>query len=348
MPQQAPGWPMQITGVGRYLPSKVLTNHDIEQMVDTSDEWIVERSGIRERRIAAPGESSSSLGAEAARRALASAQLEADAIDMVITGTCTPDGMFPATATRIQSAIGANHAAAFDVNAACTGFLVALSTATQFITAGSAERVLVVGTETMSRIVDWSDRGTCVLFGDGAGAVVLERTEDGRSALKSFLLRSDGSQAGLLYANGPASPHIDDLQAEARIVMDGRNIFRQAVTAMSEVAREAIERAGLSVDDIALCVPHQANARILDAVARNIGLPPDKLFLNLEYYGNTSSASIPIALAEAAEGGRLQPGDHLLIAAFGGGLSWGAMVMEWSGVRSSAPAVVSEASTATP
>ena len=332
-----------ITGVGSYLPQRVLTNRDIEQLVDTTDEWIVERSGIHERRIAAPDESSSTLGAQAARRALASAQLDAGDIDMVIAGTCTPDGMFPATASRIQSAIGAGHAAAFDVNAACTGFLVALSTASQFVQTGSADRILVIGTETMSRIVDWNDRSTCVLFGDGAGAVVLERTDDGISGLESFLLRSDGSQAELLYATGPAGPDSDGLRAEARIIMDGRNVFRHAVQAMSTAALEAVERAGLAVDDIALCIPHQANARILDAVARNIGLPPQRLFINLDRYGNTSSASIPIALAEASESGRLRAGDHLLIAAFGGGLSWGAMVMRWSGVRASLPAPAASA-----
>ncbi len=323
----------RITGVGRYLPEKRMTNADLERMVDTTDKWIVERSGIRERRIAAAHESSSTLGAEASRRALASAGLEPADIDIVIAGTCTPDGMFPATATLIQDAIGLRDAAAFDVNAACTGFLVALSTASQFVSSGNARRALVVGAETMSRIVDWSDRDTCVLFGDGAGAVVLEGTPEGeQGAVESFLLRSDGSQADLLYARGPASPNPNGDVLNSMIVMDGRSIFRQAVTAMSNAAQEALTSAGLTADDIALCVPHQANVRILKATARNIGLPEDRVYVNLDRYGNTASATIPIALAEATAEGRLSPGDKLLFVAFGGGLSWGAMVMEWSGV----------------
>jgi 3-oxoacyl-[acyl-carrier-protein] synthase-3 len=337
----------RITGVGCYLPERRLTNADLERMVDTSDQWIVERSGIRERRIAAPHESSGTMGAEAARRALASAELEPDDIDIVIAGTCTPDGMFPATATRIQHELGISAAAAFDVNAACTGFLVAISTASQFIGAGSARRALVLGTETMSRIIDWTDRGTCVLFGDGAGAVVLERTPAGEpGAVESFLLGSDGSQAGLLYADGPASARPDGNAPVAQIVMDGRGVFRQAITAMSAAATEALDSAGLSVEDIALCIPHQANLRILNATARSIGLPEDRVYINLERYGNTSSATIPIALTEAAAEGRLASGDRVLLIAFGGGLSWGAMVLEWSGVRAplKAPGGVSQAS----
>ncbi len=327
----------RIVGVGRYLPEQRLTNADLERMVDTSDQWIVERSGIRERRIAAAGETSSSMGAEAAREALASAELEPGDIDLVIVGTCTPDGMFPATATLIQDAIGAPHAAAFDVNAACTGFLVALSTAGQFIATGDTRRALVVGTETMSRIVDWTDRGTCVLFGDGAGATVLERSQDGEpGAVESFLLGSDGSQADLLYAPGPASARVDGVAPPAHIIMDGRSIFRQAITAMSESATEALRSAGLGIDQIALCIPHQANLRILNAAARNLGLPEERLYINVDRYGNTSSATIPIALAEATAEGRLTPGDHVLLVAFGGGLSWGAMVLQWSGVRAPA------------
>ena len=323
----------RISGVGAYLPERRLTNADLAQMVETSDDWIVERSGIRERRIAADNESSSTMGAEAARRALTSAALEPADIDIVIAGTCTPDGMFPATATRIQDALGISDAAAFDVNAACTGFLVALSTASQFVESGNAHRALVVGTETLSRIVDWTDRATCVLLGDGAGAVVVEAAPDGRpGAVKSFLLRSDGSHAGLLYAHGPASPNPNGDPLQALIVMDGRNIFRQAVTAMSGAARQAITDAGITIDDIALCIPHQANLRILKATARNVGLPEERVYVNLDRYGNTSSATIPIALTEAATEGRLSPGDHVLLVAFGGGLSWGAMVMEWSGI----------------
>ena len=329
----------RIAGVGRYLPEQRLTNADLERMVDTSDEWIVDRSGIRERRIAAPEETSGSMGAQAAREALASAALDAADIDLVITGTSTPDGMFPATATHIQDVIGATAAGAFDVNAACAGFLVALSTAGQYVASGGARRVLVVGAETMSRIVDWTDRSTCVLFGDGAGAVVLERAAEGEpGAVESFLLRSDGSQADLLFAPGPASARADGVSPQAHIVMDGPGVFRQAITLMSDAAEEALSSAGLSVDDVALCIPHQANLRILNATARSLGLPEERVYVNLERYGNTSSATIPIALAEAQIEGRLAPGDHVLLVAFGGGLSWGAMVLRWSGVRVSPPA----------
>ena len=324
----------RITGVGRAVPPRVLTNHDLEQMVNTSDEWIVERTGIRERRIAAPDETASTLGAQAAKRALASAGIGGETIDLVVVGTCTPDGMFPAVASRIQDAIGAQHAAAFDVNAACTGFLSALGVASQFIASGSAQRALVVGTETMSRIVDWTDRATCILFGDGAGAVVLERSVEGEPGrVDAMLLRSDGSQAGLLYATGPCTTPAESLAQEAHIVMDGGGVFRRAVLAMVDVSRDALAEAGLTIDDIALCVPHQANLRILTAMAERVGLPMERVFVNLDRYGNTSSATIPLALAEAEAEGRLHPGDRVLLTAFGGGLSWGAIVVEWAGVR---------------
>ncbi|MPZ98270.1 MAG: beta-ketoacyl-ACP synthase III [Dehalococcoidia bacterium] len=324
----------RITGTGRYLPERILTNQDLERMVETSDQWIRERTGIRERRIAADHETSSSMGAEAARAALASAELDPREVDLVIAGTCTPDGMFPAVASRIQYAIGAPHAAAFDVNSACNGFLSAISTATQFIGTGAAQHAVVLGTETMSRILDWSDRTTCVLFGDGAGAVVLEAAQPGEPGrVEAPLLRSDGSQASLLYATGPCTPGQAGIEAEARLVMDGRAVFRSAVNAMADICSDAIAAAGLTVDDIALCVPHQANERILAATAKQLGLPMERVFMNLDRYGNTSSATIPIALSEASDEGRLQPGDRVLLTAFGGGLSWGAMVLEWSGVR---------------
>ena len=299
---------------------------------------IRDRSGIRERHIAAAEDTSGSLGAEAARIALESAAVVAGDVDLVITATCTPDGVFPASASVIQHAIGASNAGAFDVNAACTGFLVALSTGAQFVASGAADRVVVVGAETMSRIMDWTDRNTCVLFGDGAGAVVLEAAEAGEpGAVEAALLRSDGGQASILYTPGPASARVGDLAAPHFLVMDGRAVFRQAVNTMAESALEALGRAGLTVDDVALCVPHQANIRILDAVARHIGLPPERMFSNLERYGNTSSASIPMALAEASADGRLRPGDHVLLLAVGGGLSWGAVVLEWAGVRAATP-----------
>lgn len=324
----------RITGTGCYLPAQVLTNRDLEHLVETTDEWIRERSGIRERRIAAPEETTSTLGAEAARRALASAGIEAASLDLIITATCTPDGMLPASATHIQRQIGATRAASFDLNAACTGFLSGLSTAAQFIQAGSAERVLVVGAEVLSRILDWTDRGTCVLFGDGAGAAIVERAPEGEpGGIESFVLRSDGSQCDILYAPGPASARPGGVISDYYVVMDGPAVFRQAVSALAASAAEAIAQAGLTVEDITLCVPHQANLRILNAVARNLGLPEERVYVNLQRYGNTSAATIPIALCEAAAEGRLRPGDRVLMAAFGGGLTWGAMVIEWAGVR---------------
>ena len=332
----------RITGVGRYVPDRIVTNADLERMVDTSDEWIVERTGIRERRIAAPDETSSVLGARAGLAAIESAQIDPSTIDLVVAGTCTPDGMFPAAATRIQHAVGAGRAGAFDVNAACNGFMSALSTAAQFVHSGTAQRALVVGTETLSRIVDWNDRSTCVLFGDGAGAVILERAVEGEPGrINTMLLRSDGAQAGLLWANGPCTPGqgggfgASPVAQEAHIVMNGAAVFRSAVNALVETSNEAVANAGLTVDDIALCVPHQANLRIITAMADRVGLPMERVYVNVDRYGNTSSATIPIALAEAEADGRLKPGDRVLLAAFGGGLSWSAMVLEWAGVRAS-------------
>ncbi len=324
----------RIVGVGKYLPEKVLTNADLERMVETSDEWIVERTGIRERHIAADDETTASLGAAAGRMALETAGLTADQIDLVVCATLSPDGMFPASASLIQDAIGAKNAGAFDVNAACNGFVVALATATQFINAGVYERVLVVGAEVTSRIIDWSDRSTCILFGDGAGAVVLEKAESG--GLSAFILKSDGSGANLLYARGPASAPSSFLKSESYcIVMDGREVFKFAVRSMEDVSRKAIAQAGLTTDDITFLVPHQANQRIMTAYAKALGVGQERLISNVDKYGNTSSASIPMALCEAWEEGRLQPGDKIVISAVGGGLSWGACVAEWTGVGSS-------------
>ncbi|MGE0688592.1 MAG: beta-ketoacyl-ACP synthase III, partial [Dehalococcoidia bacterium] len=293
----------RIVGVGKALPDNVLTNEDLEKMVDTNDEWIVERTGIRERRIAAADEGTATLGAKAAQMALDTAGLTADDIDLIICATCTGDGMFPASASLIQEALGAKHAAAFDINAVCVGFVTALSTATQFINAGAYERVLVVGAEVLSRIVNWKDRGTCILFGDGAGAVVLERGESG--GVGSFLLRSDGSGAKYLYANGPATMPETPLACEGYyMVMDGREIFRFAVKAMEDASRQVIEAAGWKPEDVDLIVPHQANLRIILNTAERLGVPQDRVYVNIQRYGNTSSATIPVALCEAWEDGR--------------------------------------------
>lgn len=335
----------RIAGVGRHVPARVLTNDDLTALVDTSNEWIVERTGIRERRVAGPSEPTSVLAAEAARRALASAGRDASEVDLIITGTCTPDGMFPAVSTLVQHAIGARDAATFDVNAACTGFLTALSTARQFIATGQSRRALVIGAETMTRIMDWTDRTTCVLFGDGAGAVVLEAASEGEpGGIEELVLHSDGSQAGLLYATGPCATGGPDaagelLKREAHLVMNGAAVFKHAVTSMAEASLEVLGRAGLSAQDVDLVVPHQANRRIITAMADRLGLPAEKVYMNLHRYGNTSSATIPIALAEATAEGRLKAGDRVLLCAFGGGLTWGAMTLEWSGVAHPAAAV---------
>lgn len=333
----------RIVGVGRYVPDRVMTNDDLTAFVDTSDDWIVERTGIRARRIAAESETTSSLAIEAARRALASAGVDASEVDLIITGTCTPDGMFPAVSTLVQHGIGAGDAATFDVNAACTGFLSALSTARQFIATGQSRRALVIGAETMSRIMDWSDRTTCVLFGDGAGAVLLEAVPEGEAgSTDSLVLHSDGSQAGLLYATGPCGPG-EALSREAHLVMNGAAVFKHAVTAMAEASLEVLGQAGLTAADVDLVVPHQANRRIITAMADRLGLPAEKVYMNLERYGNTSSATIPIALAEATAEGRLKAGDRVLLCAFGGGLTWGAMTLEWAGVREPSAAVAAAA-----
>ena len=320
----------RIAGIGKALPARILTNADLEKMVETTDEWITDRTGIKERRIAGEAETTATLGAEAARGALETARLDASDIDLVICGTVTPALQFPSTASLIQDMIGARRAGAFDVNAACVGFLSGYSAAAAMINAGMCRRVLVIGSETLSRIVNWKDRATCVLFGDGAGAVVLEASERGGPA--SVVLRSDGSLERILYARGPATP-MSAIDAEGFcIVMDGREVFRVAVRAMEDAARQAIGDAGLRLEDIAYVIPHQANARIIASVVKGLGLPPEKVIVNVSKYGNTSSASIPLALCEAWEEGRLQPGDNLVLVAFGGGLAWGATVVEWTGL----------------
>ncbi|MEX2246219.1 MAG: beta-ketoacyl-ACP synthase III [Dehalococcoidia bacterium] len=322
----------RIAGLGHYVPERVLTNAELERMVDTSDQWIQERTGIRERHIAAPQETSSSLAAQAARAALGRAGIAAEDLDLVICATTTPDGLFPSTASLVQDRIGATNAGAFDINAACMGFISALATASQFIAAGSCQRVLVCGAEVLSRIVNWEDRTTCVLFGDGAGAVVLEASAFGGPL--SFVLHSDGSKKSALFAEGPCGPRDADGNppdaALCHINMDGPAIFKFAVQAMTHAVREALGRAGLGVDDVDLIVPHQANLRIIQGTVKAAGIPPEKVVVNVDRYGNTSSASIPIALSEASAAGRLGEGDRVVLCGFGGGLAWGSMVLEWS------------------
>ncbi len=320
----------RIAGLGKYLPERIVTNAELERRVETSDTWIRERTGIVERRMAADDETASTMGARAARQALEQASIDPADLDLIIAATTTPDGMFPAVASLIQHELGASRAGAFDINAACVGFLSALATAAQFIATGACERILVVGADVLTRIVDWSDRGTCVLFGDGAGAVVLEAAE--RAGPLNFVLRSDGGAAYALYAHGPCASPLDADAGTCFIRMDGKRIFKFAVHAMESATREALRQADLTVDDIALLVPHQANLRIILATAKALGLPLERAAINVERYGNTSSASIPMALREAWEEGRLHDGDKVVFAAFGGGLVWGAMVVEWAPV----------------
>lgn len=315
-----------ITGWGKCVPPAVLTNSDLETLTDTSDEWITTRTGIKERRISHV--ENSDMSAVAAQHALAAAGLEPTDIDLIIMATCTPDRMLPSAGTMVQAKIGAAKAAAMDLNAACSGFLFALSTADQMIRAGSMRRVLVIGTEKLSYWLDFTNRATSVLFGDGAGAVVIEASDEA-GGLLAFELGSDGTAGDLLCAPGTGTEGNPlDIQAPS-ILMEGPDVFRRAVVAMGDSSARVIEKAGLSLEDIDLLIPHQANVRIIDATARRLGLDPAQVFVNIASYGNTSSATIPIAVTEALEEGRIRPGSTLVFAAFGGGFTWAAAVYRW-------------------
>jgi 3-oxoacyl-[acyl-carrier-protein] synthase-3 len=323
-----------ITGWGYYAPTRVLTNADLEKIVDTSDEWITTRTGIKERRIASDGETTSSMSIRAARAALEKARLRAQDVQLVVVGTCSPDYLFPATACLVQSEIGAVRAGAFDVEAACTSFISALAIARGMIVAGAIENALVIGAETLSRLLNWKDRATCVLFGDGAGATVLEAT-NASVGIESTVLHGDGSKGDLLMvpagaAKMPASPQTVE-RGLHYISMSGGEVFKLAVKSMADAAEEAITEAGLTLEDNDLLIPHQANVRIIDGVAKRLHFPNEKVFVNIQRYGNTSAASIPIAICEAAATGRLRRGDKVLLVAFGGGFTWGASVLEWFG-----------------
>ena len=323
---------VEIVSTGRYLPDNVVTNRDLEAIVDTSDEWIVARTGIRERRIAPPEMTAADMGAGAARIALERAGVAPEDVDVLIVSTATPDRWLPATACDIQALIGATKAVAFDVSAACTGFLYALTVAEGFLSSGRAEIALVIATEKLSSIVDWEDRATCVLFGDGAGAVVVRESAGERGILGTHH-QSDGNLADLLYrpAGGAAIPMDEEvLRNRTHLLrMSGREIFKHAVRAMAESAGQALELSGWGLEDVDLVVPHQANIRIIKATARYAGLPMENVFINVDRYGNMSSATIPVAMDEAIEEGRLQPGMKLLLVAFGAGLTWGAMAVRW-------------------
>ncbi|MBX3747602.1 MAG: ketoacyl-ACP synthase III [Verrucomicrobiae bacterium] len=321
-----------ITGVGSYLPERILTNADLSAMVETSDEWITTRTGIRERRLAAPNEATSDLASQAALRAMESAGVQPAEIDLIIVATITPDMLFPSVACLVQQKIGAHRAAAFDIEAACSGFIYALEVGQQFIMSHTYETVLVIGAEKLSSIIDWTDRNTCVLFGDGAGAVVLQNRPRSHGLLTACM-GSDGSKADLLNmpAGGSRIPAThDSVSARLHFLrMDGRETFKNAVLAMTTAAAEALQRCDLTVDRIACIIPHQANMRIIRAVTQRLGASPDRVFINVDRYGNTSAASVAIALDEAVRQGRIQRGDLLLLLVFGAGLTWGAAIIEW-------------------
>lgn len=323
---------IEVMATGRYLPERVLTNADLEKMVDTNDEWIRERTGIRERRIAGPEMGAAEMGANAARIAMERAGVHPGEIDVIVVATATPDRLLPSTACDMQALIGATNAAAFDVSAACSGFLYALTVAEGYIAAGRGEIALVVSAEKMSGIVDWGDRSTCVLFGDGAGAAVVRRAQNGRGVLSSFM-RSDGTLAELLWrpAGGVKVPmDIAVLDEKSHLVkMAGREVFKAAVRSMAEAADQALLRAGLTADDIDLLIPHQANIRIIEATARYANVPMEKVYVNVDRYGNMSSATVPIALDEAIEQGRVKAGDNVLMVAFGAGFTWASGVIRW-------------------
>jgi 3-oxoacyl-[acyl-carrier-protein] synthase-3 len=320
-----------ITGWGMAVPERVMTNADLERMVETSDEWIVSRTGIKERRIVGPDDTTTSLATDAAKRALARAGVSAADIDLIIVGTCTPDQFLVSQACLVQAEIGGN-AAAFDLSAACSGFVYALATGTQFIQTGLYDRVLVIGVDTLTRFVDYTDRTTCILFGDGAGAVVIEASAEPRGLL-STVLGADGAGHKHLYIPGWGAlvPESAGLFPEYRpyLKMNGNEVFRFAVRVMGDAAVEAVEKAGLSFADVDMLIPHQANMRIIDAAARRLTLPREKVWVNLDRYGNTSAASIPIALCEAEAAGKLHEGDNVVFVAFGGGLAWAAGVVRW-------------------
>jgi 3-oxoacyl-[acyl-carrier-protein] synthase-3 len=318
-----------ILGCGSYLPSRVMTNADLAAKVDTSDEWIVQRTGIHERRIAAPGEVTSQLATQAARAALAHAHVDAQSVDLIVLATSTPDNTFPASAVSVQAELGITHGAAFDLQAVCSGFVYALATADGLLRSGAFNRALVIGAETFSRILDWTDRGTCVLFGDGAGAVVMDAQElAGSHADRGVLivrLRSDGRHKMKLYVDGGPS----STGTVGHLRMEGREVFRHAVAMITDVVEDAFKATGYTAEDIDWFIPHQANKRIIDGSAHKLGIAPAKIVTTVDRHGNTSAASIPLALADAVADRRIKRGDLLLLEAMGGGFTWGAALVRW-------------------
>ncbi len=324
-----------IIGTGSHMPERVMTNDDLAKIVDTSDEWITTRTGIRSRRIAAEGEATSDLASAAARNALEMAGVKPDELDLIIVATVTPDMFFPSTACVVQKKIGAKNAVGFDISAACSGFLFALQTARHYLNGGPRKTALVIGAEKLSSLINWQDRNTCVLFGDGAGAVVLRSDDSGvvQGQVLSSVMGSDGSQTDLLKVPGggsflPVTPE-NVASRPNTIHMEGRETFKHAVTRMCQASEQALKDAGLTTDDVTLVIPHQANARILAVMADRLGIAAERMFINLDKYGNTSAATIPVALDEANRGGLIKRGDVLLLVAFGGGLTWASAVIRW-------------------
>jgi 3-oxoacyl-[acyl-carrier-protein] synthase-3 len=318
-----------VLGCGSYLPQRILTNAELAAKVDTSDEWIVQRTGIRQRHIAAEGEFTSHLAIKAAEAALADAGVNAQSIDLIVLATSTPDNTFPATAVSVQNALGIHHGAAFDLQAVCSGFIFALASADNFLRSGAFNRALVIGAETFSRILDWNDRGTCVLFGDGAGAIVLDaQPQSGIKPDRGVLtthLRSDGRHKSKLYVDGGPS----STQTVGYLRMEGREVFKHAVGMITDVIVDAFKASGITADDIDWFVPHQANKRIIDASAHKLHIAPQKVVLTVDRHGNTSAASIPLALAVAVADGRVKKGDLVLLEAMGGGFTWGSALLRW-------------------
>jgi 3-oxoacyl-[acyl-carrier-protein] synthase III len=327
LPRRDTGLYAHIVGWGMAVPETIMTNDDMSAIVETSDEWITSRTGIRERRIANEKESTTTLAIKAAQQAIEIADIQPTDVDLIIVATSTPENVFPSTASLVQDALGASGAGAFDLSAACSGFVYALDMATQSIRAGSIQTAIVIGAETMSRVLDWSDRGTCILFGDGAGAVVLKGSiEDG--GVISSVLRSDGAGGELLSIPTQNRTHLSELKLH-KMIMEGGEVFKFATRVVDESIRQVTDLAGIRVDDIDLIVPHQANQRILDSVAKKLKIESDKFMINLNKYGNTSAASIPIALCEAIQQGRVKEDDYLVFVGFGGGLTWASMVVKW-------------------
>jgi 3-oxoacyl-[acyl-carrier-protein] synthase III len=328
-----PARSVSIVGTGSYVPERVLTNEELSRTVDTNDEWIVTRTGIKTRRIAAKDEHTSDMAARAAIAAMEQANVKPEEIDMILVATASPDMVFPATACFVQTKIGASNAACLDVSAACAGFLFALEIGQQFITSHTYDTVLVIGAEKLSTITNWTDRNTCVLFGDGAGAAILQHRDETKHGLLATHIASNGNYSDILYMPGGgcrtpitaenAHQHLQTIH------MSGKDVFKQAVTSMLAGCKQALEKAGLTIDDIACIIPHQANLRIIEAIAERLKVPVDRFFVNLDRYGNTSAAAVAIALDEANRTGRVKPGDFILMVVFGGGLTWASTVIEW-------------------